>query len=269
MHILIYVQDEPAMTMNLQYTLAILSATELKKPVSWQEPKGASFTLATDKPWDTLKAQLLAKIDSALQPCIISFADYQIKYQISRVLLKPGLDLSCEEDYADLVDHSHNIKSNPPTININIQPISGGSGRDNNKENEEEDSSGKTKKVCVASITIIAVTESLYQKAQIDPEALPGNVVKNKNIQLLQEQWKCKWCQDSCIGVHCYPDPETDAHLPLNHEWLDCWATTMVCCGSALCSLHDASFILSLDFCFIFYILLPFFLPYPNSFANS
>jgi hypothetical protein len=41
---------------------AILSATELKKPVSRQEPKGASFTLATDKPWDTLKAQLLAKI---------------------------------------------------------------------------------------------------------------------------------------------------------------------------------------------------------------
>jgi hypothetical protein len=218
--------------MNLRYTLAILSATELKKPVSRQEPKGASFTLATDKPWDTLKAQLLAKIDSALQPRKINFADYQIKYQIPRVLSKPGLDLNCEEDYADLVDRSHNIKANPPTININIRPISG----DNDKENEEEDSSGKTKKVRgVASIPIIAMTDSWYQKARIDPEALPGNVAKNKNIQLLQEQWKCKQRQDSCIGVHCYPDPDTDAHLPLNHERLDCWAAAMV---------HDISFIL-------------------------
>ena len=69
-----YVQDELAMTMNLHYTLTILSGTELKKPVSQQEPKGTSFTLATDKPWDTLKAQLLAKIDTALQPCNIIFA---------------------------------------------------------------------------------------------------------------------------------------------------------------------------------------------------
>lgn len=43
-----YVQDEPATTMNLHYTLTILSATELKKPVSRQEPKGVSFTLATN-----------------------------------------------------------------------------------------------------------------------------------------------------------------------------------------------------------------------------
>ena len=236
-----YVQDELATTMNLHYTLAILSATELQKPVSQQEPKGASLTLATDKPWDTLKAQLLAKIDSALQPCNIILANYQIKYQIPRVLSKPGLDLNCEEDYADLVDHSHNIKSNPPTINVNIQPISGGSGRDNVKENEEEDGSGKTKKVHVASLPIIALTDSWYQKVRIDPEALPGNVAKNKNIQLLQEQWKCKWCQDSCIGVYCYLDPETDAHLPLNHEQLDCWAATMV---------HDVSFLLRTAYCF-------------------
>lgn len=139
------------------------------------------------------------------------------------------------------MDHSQNIKSNPPTINVNIRPISGGSGRDNDKENEEEDGSGKTKKVHVASLPIIALTDSQYQKAQIDPEVLPGNVAKNKNIQLLQEQWKCKWRQDSCIGVYCYLDPETDAHLPLNHEWLDCWAAAMV---------HDVSFLLRTAYCF-------------------
>ena len=34
--------------------------------------------------------------------------------------------------------------------------------------------------------------------------------------------------QDSCVGVYCYPDPKTDAHLLLNHEQLDCEAATMV-----------------------------------------
>jgi hypothetical protein len=228
-HILTCVQDEQVTTMKLRYSLAILSATELKKPISRQEPKGASLTLVTDEPWDTLKAQLLVKIDSALQPSNISFADYHIKYYIPRVLSKPGLDLQSEEDYEDLVDRSRNIKSNPPTINVNIRPITGGSGRDNEKENKEENSSAKTKKVHVASLLIILTADSQYQKARIDPEALPGNIAKNKNIQLLQEQWKCKRRQDSCVGVHCYPDPDTDAHLPLNHERLDCWAAAMVC----------------------------------------
>jgi len=214
--------------MQLHYSLAILSTTELKKPISRQEPKGASFTLATDEPWDTLKAQLLVKIDSTLKPNKISFADYHVKYYIPRVLSKPGLDLESEEDYEGLVDRSRNIKSNSPTINVNIRPVTGGSGGDKDKENEEENSSAKTKKVCVASLPIIATADSQYQKARIDPEALPGNLAKNKNIQLLQEQWKCKRRQDSCIGVYCYPDPETDAHLPLNHERLDCWAAAMV-----------------------------------------
>ena len=120
MHLLMGIQDEPAMTMNLHYTLMILLATELKKLASWQEPKRASFTLATNKPWDTLKAQLLAKINGVLQPNNISFANYHIKYYISCVLSKPGLDLESEEDYEGLVDRSCNTKSNSPMINVNI-----------------------------------------------------------------------------------------------------------------------------------------------------
>ena len=159
MHLLMCIQDEPVMTMNLHYTLAILSATELKKLVSWQEPKGASFTLVTDKPWDTLKAQFLPKIDGVLQPNNISFADYHIKYYIPSVLLKPSLDLESEEDYEGLVDCFCNIKSNSPMINVNIRLVTGGSGRDNDKENEEENSSAKTKKVHVASLPIIATAD--------------------------------------------------------------------------------------------------------------
>ena len=82
-HILMCIQDEPAPTMQLQDSLLILSATELKKPISRQEPKGASFTLTSDEPWGTLKVQLLVKINSALQPNKISFADYHQQNSIN------------------------------------------------------------------------------------------------------------------------------------------------------------------------------------------
>ena len=127
MHKLVCIQDDTVMTMQLQYSLVMLSATELKKPISQQEPKGPSFALVTDEPWDTLKAQLLTKIDSALKPNTITFANYHLKYFIPHMLSKPGLDLESEEDYDGLVDHSHNIKLNSPTISVN-----------GDKENENE-----------------------------------------------------------------------------------------------------------------------------------
>ena len=120
MHILMCIQDEPVTTMQLRYSLMILSATELKKPISWQQPKGASFTVATNEPWDTLKAQLLAKIDNTLKPNKISFADYHLKYFMPHMLSKSSLDLESKEDYEGFVDHSRNIKSNSPMINVNI-----------------------------------------------------------------------------------------------------------------------------------------------------
>ena len=114
--------------------------------------------------------------------------------------MKPGLDLDSEEDYEGLVHCPRDIKSNSPMINVNIWLVTGGSGGDNDKESEEENSSVKTKKMHVASPPIIATADSQYQK--------------------------CKQCQNSCVGVYCYLDPETNAHLLLNHEWLDCWAAT-------------------------------------------
>jgi len=140
-------------------SITLLQYCQLQNSRNWYEPKGASFTLATNKPWDTLKAQLLPKIDGVLQPNNISFADYQIKYYIPSVLLKPSLDLESEEDYEGLVDCFRNIKSNSPMINVNIWPVTGGSGRDNDKENEEENSSAKTKKVHVTSLPIIATAD--------------------------------------------------------------------------------------------------------------
>jgi hypothetical protein len=58
---------------------------------------------------------------------------------------------------------------------------------------------------------------------------LPGNVKKNANIQALRDAYTCMKADATCPGTHCYVDPETNSHLPLSHEKLDCWASAMVC----------------------------------------
>lgn len=105
---------------NLTYILAVLSVDEQKKPVLRQDAKTVSLTLASDEPWDTLKAQLLVKIDCALNPPKINFADYEIKYHILRVLPKPGLELETDQQYQNLIQHSRDIKGNTPTISITV-----------------------------------------------------------------------------------------------------------------------------------------------------
>ncbi|KAF8173627.1 hypothetical protein BJ912DRAFT_802205, partial [Pholiota molesta] len=200
----------------LTYILGILSLEELKKPASRQEAKTTSLSLGSDEPWDTLKAQLLVKIDQILKPAKISFSDYEAKYHILRVLPKPGLELEDEQQYQDLVQRSQGIKGNTPTINISI--------RQRSCQAEGSDAAAKE------NIEVVAGSQATKgnKRTRRDPETLPGNIAKNKNIQLLQEQWKCPKHQQTCVGVYCFPDPDSDEHLPLNHERLDCWASAML-----------------------------------------
>ena len=51
-------------------------------------PKTQSFYLPTDATWDTMQAQMLAKISVALDPPQIHFSDYDVIFYISRVLPK-------------------------------------------------------------------------------------------------------------------------------------------------------------------------------------
>ncbi|KAF8156684.1 hypothetical protein B0H34DRAFT_859408 [Crassisporium funariophilum] len=199
---------------SLTYILAIPSAEELKKPTSRQQAKTVSLTLASNEPWDTLKAQLLVKINSALSPAKIDFADYKIKYYILRILPKPGLELETDQQYQDLIKRSQDIKGNTPTISVVVRQLTSRVAEDaGEKENVEA--------------TAMLASKGNKRTCR-DPETLPGNVAKNSNIQCLQEQWKCQKQQSTCVGVYCFPDADTGEHLPLSHEQLDCWALAML-----------------------------------------
>jgi hypothetical protein len=58
----------------ITYIMSILTAAEMAKVASKRITKTISFSLATDEPWDTMKAQLLAKICSKINPPTIDFS---------------------------------------------------------------------------------------------------------------------------------------------------------------------------------------------------
>lgn len=118
--------------MKLTYLVSILSAEEASKPVSKRMLISVSLELGDKEPWDTVKAQLLAKIDVALSPFVLDFDDYVVMFYISRVLPKPGMALCTEDNYAALRLRAANLTSKTPTINVTIQEKK----REGDKENE-------------------------------------------------------------------------------------------------------------------------------------
>jgi hypothetical protein len=92
--------------------------------------------LSTDEPWDTMKAQILAKISTALNPPLVDFNNYDITFYIPRVLPKPGLALATESDFTIMNGRACNMKAQDPTINLLVveKKLVG-----EDKENDEED----------------------------------------------------------------------------------------------------------------------------------
>jgi len=128
--------------------LSILSASEAKKSVSKREPKTHSVQFSTDEPWDTLKAQLLAKISIALNPPIIDFAQYNIMFYISRILPKPGLPLMSQEDFDIMNNRARNLTMKNPTINLSIVEKKNSGEKENaDVDVDEEEPRKKGKKV--------------------------------------------------------------------------------------------------------------------------
>jgi hypothetical protein len=177
----------------------------MKKPAGKREPKKSSLQLSSDEPWDTLKAQLLVKIDEVFKPTTLSIDDYDILFTIPRIVSKPGYPLASATDYSILLDRS--VKSRLVQLSVSTAIDDG------DKENEEMENAEKAKK-----------------KKGRDPATLPGNVKKAANIRSIQERWKCAKKTAECQGTYCFVDNE-GTHLPLSHERLDCWAAAMVRCN--------------------------------------
>jgi hypothetical protein len=113
--------------------------------------QSAFLKLNSDEPWDTVKAQFLSKISSALDPRTLAFEDYDIKYYIVRVIPKPVLPLANENDYELMLTKVHKPKDHE----VNVTIVQTCRGLTDNKENEvdgDADSKIKKKKVCYVAL---------------------------------------------------------------------------------------------------------------------
>ena len=127
--------------------MSITSAVEARKTVlSKRNTKTAIIRLKTDEPWDTLKAQLLVKINEALGPSLMQYDCYDVKFYIPRVIPKPGLSLTSETEYDVMMMKARKLKD--LTINITVVQIRSDDNKENGAEDNdaEEQANSKTKK---------------------------------------------------------------------------------------------------------------------------
>ena len=80
------------------YVSTIFSVADMEKAVSKRTPRSLSFQLRSDKPWDTVKAQILVRISTALNPPILDYAHYRVVLSIPCIISKPGMPFASEID---------------------------------------------------------------------------------------------------------------------------------------------------------------------------
>jgi hypothetical protein len=220
---------------TITYVISLFSAEEVAKPEAKRKPRNVSLNLSTDKPWDTMKAQLLVKIDTCFSPPLLKFDDYEVMYYIRGVLPKPGIPLTDAGDYTSLVNRMVKSASATPTVNITIEPTSSGrpvaaEGKENIPDDEQTADNVAKKKGKVSSIQCAFkyLTLLIIQTVQKKNATLPGNEARARNVQALQERWQCVDRHPSCVGAYCYIFPDLKVHHPLNPARLDIWASAMV-----------------------------------------
>jgi hypothetical protein len=94
----------------------------MKKPVK-QRGEGSStyIVFGSIETWDTLKAQLLAKISVFLDPRTLVFEDYKISFTVPRHSKTP-LPLHSLEDFRQLLQRALKTKKDP-TANIMVEAL--------------------------------------------------------------------------------------------------------------------------------------------------
>jgi hypothetical protein len=144
----------------------IFSAAELAKAVSKRAPKSHTFQLSLDEPFDTFKAQLLAKISASLNPPQLDITHYEIMCTVPHIIPKPGMPALSEADYAAVLGRVRRASSKePPFVTVTISQ---------HQENAPP----------------IANTEAekATKKKSHDPATLPGNLKRSANVKLLEER---------------------------------------------------------------------------------
>ncbi len=229
------VEEVPPAAKKITYVLFIFSRAEMARPSTKREPKQSSMAHGPDIPWDTIKAQILVRVAESLKPDSLHFSNYSITATIARLIPKPGLPLTNEAEYANILERISKYNSSFPTVNLSVtENTSTCQTKENVPANGEiRESGGKKKQKVRHGFLVRYNITHLNPFSQSDPADLPGNQSKLRNIQQLKERWVCDKGTDSCVGNACYVGPD-GKHMALSHEMLDCWASAMVCLKALL-----------------------------------
>ncbi|KIK96302.1 hypothetical protein PAXRUDRAFT_772466 [Paxillus rubicundulus Ve08.2h10] len=191
----------------ITFIINAMATSELKKPVMKCTSKSASFKFHhSNEPWDTLQAQLLAKISQLLAPNMINFNDYDVSFYISHTLSSQVEKMLLQAPTINIV-----VQQNPILAAVDISSDTRKENRGAEGDGDNDDARGANRK----------------SKKKKDPAELPGNIKVSKNIQLFHDTWMCKRPNSTCPSSHCYVAPMGE-HLHLSHEHLTCWAAVML-----------------------------------------
>jgi hypothetical protein len=83
------------------------------------DARNTFLQLASNEPWDTLKSQLLVKIDNILKPTQLEFGNYAFYFTVPRVHTM-ATSLDDEASYAFMVDRA--LKGKDPAVCLSIEP---------------------------------------------------------------------------------------------------------------------------------------------------
>ncbi|KAF8240972.1 hypothetical protein L208DRAFT_1230276 [Tricholoma matsutake] len=211
---------------SITYNLSMFSTVQMAKPKKkCDNPKSDFFRLDEDKEWDTMKAQVMAKIDSLLKPTTISYDDYDITFAIPCYSPQPMV-LDTKEKYAYLVEHA--LKAKTPSVKIIIKAKVSqmrkkldGKGKENIIDiHDSKESDSETEKKWKK--------QGKHSKIPNVKQLLPGNKAMNDQIGLLRERWRCPTPSRKCGSEHCFIQLDNVDHLVLGFHELESWVAAIM-----------------------------------------
>ncbi|KAJ7027594.1 hypothetical protein C8F04DRAFT_1294007 [Mycena alexandri] len=194
----------------ITYTVNFLASLDRSKkiPATRTPIQTLIISLEDDEPFDTLKAQILVRIDNVNNPPTLDFDEYDVTFTIPRIVTNAiTLDAGT---YNHLLKKAS--KMDDPVAWIRIDPKKYHAPEKLNKENTEELVTGRAGKG--------------KKRTEVPKEdrILPANAALNEKIGILRARWACSHPGGPCGSDFCYIKPDGEEHFPLGHDHFNVWA---------------------------------------------
>ncbi|KAJ7284778.1 hypothetical protein C8J57DRAFT_1497665 [Mycena rebaudengoi] len=197
---------------EITYTISVYSPAQMKKAKSSRgAPITDIVTLDNDEPWDTLKAQILAKISAALNLNPLIYDNYDVVFTVRTHVPEP-IRLDTAAKYKHLVSNALRIKSSAAG-KIAVEPkLTRATAIAVDDNDDEDEPKWKRRKTTVPK----------------EHDIPPGNEAKNTQIGAIRAKWLCPNPGGPCGSTYCFVHPDKPKYFPLNHQSIDSWASAIL-----------------------------------------